>query len=91
MSIYKNNRYDVTVECRVCHDLYDGQIQLKNHREVDLVKELLAGIFYPFCHKCGAESKNFHITVSNEYYTADEVKKIMEEKSKKLNSKSQNE
>lgn len=75
MSIFKDNFYAITIECRVCHDLYDGDIQLRNQREVDLVKELLEKIFSSNCHNCGAENKNFLITVSNEYFTVDELRK----------------
>lgn len=78
MSIYKDSFYDVTVECQICHDLYSGEIQLHNIREIDLVKELLADKIFTYCHHCGADSKNFLITVSNEYFTAEEVKKRIE-------------
>lgn len=75
---YKNNMYDYTVECDSCHDLYHGQIQLKTEREVEVVNQLLYNLFIgghhlfvDGCPNCG--STDIRITVSNQYYEAQEL------------------
>jgi hypothetical protein len=71
MSTYQDHWYDVTVECDVCHDMFDCEIQLYSLREVDLARALVKQLFTR-CHNCGAG--DLAITVSNEYFTAEELK-----------------
>ncbi|MBW6466855.1 MAG: hypothetical protein K0B06_10150 [Brevefilum sp.] len=73
MSTYKDHWYDVTVECNVCHDMFDCEIQLYTTREVALVKALVRSLITG-CHHCGAD--DLAITVSNEYNTAEELKQL---------------
>lgn len=82
MSVYEDNWYDVTVECRYCHQLYDTRIQLFSEREVALARALLLNIF-THCHNCFSTKEQFSITVSNQYYTAEECNQMFEDKSKK--------
>ena len=79
MSVYEDNWYDVIVECRNCHDLHDDRIQLYSTREVTLVKELLDKLFTR-CRNCGAGKEQFHITVSNEYFTGEEIRQMRKNK-----------
>jgi hypothetical protein len=81
VSVYKDNRYDVTVECDNCHDLYFCDVQLFSQREIKLIKEVLDKMFTR-CHNCGADRKQFAMTVSNEYFTAEEIKQRRENKIK---------
>lgn len=83
MSFYEDNLFDITVECRNCHDMYDCQIKLNSEREIALINELLANLFTR-CHNCGADAKNILMTVSNETFTAEEIKLIRENKNKKI-------
>ena len=75
MSTYKDHRYDVTVECDVCHDMFDCEIQLYTAREVALVKALVRKLFTR-CHHCGASGQDLAITISNEYFTVEELKQL---------------
>ncbi len=81
MSVYEDNWYDVTIECRYCHDLYDTHMQLFAEREVTLVKELLEKIFN-HCHICYSVKEQFAITVSNQYYTHEEIIQLKNETKK---------
>ena len=71
MSENNINWYDVTVECDNCHDLYYCETQLYSKREMSLVKEVLNKLFTR-CHNCGADVKEFHITVYESTFTPDE-------------------
>ena len=75
MSTYENHWFDVIVECDRCHDMYDCDIQLYSVREIVLVKELV-NLMITRCHNCGAESRELLITVSNEYFTAEEISRL---------------
>jgi hypothetical protein len=61
--------------------MFDCEIQLYSAGEVTLVKELVTTLFTR-CHRCGADKEELFITVSNEYFTVEEMKqlKINEEK-----------
>lgn len=72
MSIYKDHWYDVTVECVLCHDMFDCEIQLYSKQEVAFVKKLIARLFTR-CHNCGADEQDLRMTVSNEYFSAKEI------------------
>ena len=75
MSTYKDSWYDVTVECDRCHDMFDCEIQLFSVREIVLVKELVNKLITR-CHNCGADRQELFITVSNEHFTADEIRQL---------------
>ena len=75
MSVYEDHWYDVTIECDVCHDMFDCEIQLFSANEVALVEELVRALFTR-CHRCGAEKEALFSTVSNEYYTAEEMRQL---------------
>lgn len=72
MSTYQDHWYDVTVECDICHDMYDCEIQLYSARDVALVKALVRKLITR-CHHCGAGGGDLAITVSNEYFSAEEL------------------
>ena len=73
LSVYKHNKYDITVECKKCHDMHDCEVQLFSQREVKLVREVVDKLFTR-CHNCGANKQDLAISVSNEYFTAEEIK-----------------
>lgn len=81
MSTYEDHWYDVSVECDVCHNMYDCEIQLFSTKEVALVKELVTALFTR-CHRCGADKEDLFITVSNEYYTSEELRQLREKDTK---------
>ncbi|MDW7755385.1 MAG: hypothetical protein SCH68_09490 [Brevefilum sp.] len=81
MSTYKDCWYDVTVECDICLDMFDCEIQLYSTREVALVKASVRKLF-THCHHCGADGQDLAITVSNEYYTAEEFKQLRDNETK---------
>lgn len=81
MSTYKDCWYDVTVECDRCHDMFDCEIQLYSAGEVALDKALVRKLFTR-CHHCGAGGQDLAITVSNEYYTAEELKQLRDNETK---------
>jgi len=73
MSIYEDNKYEITVECNKCHDMHDCEVQIFSEREVKLVREVVDKLFTR-CHNCGANKQELAITVNNEYFTIEEVK-----------------
>jgi len=73
MSVYEDNKYDITVECKECHDMHDCEVQIFSQREVELVREVVDKLF-TWCHNCGANKQELAITVSNEYFNADEIR-----------------
>jgi hypothetical protein len=81
MSTYQDHWYDVTVECDVCHDMFDCEIQLYSPRDVALVKALVRKLI-TCCHHCGAGGDDLAITVSNEYFTAEELKQLRDSDTK---------
>ena len=81
MSTYQDHWYDVTVECDVCHDMFDCEIQLYSAREVALVKALVRKLITR-CHHCGAGVGDLAITVSNEYFTVDEIRQLRDNENK---------
>lgn len=72
MHKYKDNQYDIVVECNICHHLAYTQSQLNTQSEVNLVKRVLKSLFAtcPYCN-----SSDMHITVSNEYYRPEDLVK----------------
>jgi hypothetical protein len=72
MSTYKDHWYDVTVECDVCHDMFECEIQLYTAREVALVKRLIKQLFTR-CPNCGADGQELFMTVFKTNDTEDEV------------------
>jgi hypothetical protein len=73
MSTYEDCKHDVTVECENCHDLYDCEIQLYSLRDIVLIKAFVEKMF-KFCLKCGPENGRLVTTISNAFYTAEEIK-----------------
>lgn len=95
MSTYADHWYDVTVECDVCHDMFDCEIQLFTAREVALAKVLVKKLI-KHCHNCGAGGHELVITVSNEYFTPEELEQLRDNEPKwiflyrRLNNKKDN-
>jgi hypothetical protein len=52
--------------------MFDCEIQLYSAREITLVKALVKNLITR-CHHCGAGGQDLAITVSNEYFTAEEL------------------
>ena len=71
----------MTVECNRCHDMFDCEIQLYSAGEVTLVKELVTTLITR-CHHCGAGGQELAITVSNEYFTAEELNQLRDNENK---------
>lgn len=67
----KDNWYDVTVECKNCHDLHYCEIQLDSKREIAVIKEVLDKLFTR-CSNCGAGQQEFCVTVHEVTLTPNE-------------------
>jgi hypothetical protein len=61
--------------------MYDCEIQLFSPNEVALVKELVMTLF-THCHRCRAGKEELFMTVSNEYYTSEEMRQLREKETK---------
>jgi hypothetical protein len=61
--------------------MFDCEIQLYSAREVALVKALVRKLITR-CHHCGAGVGDLAITVSNEYFTAQELKQLRDNENK---------
>jgi len=61
--------------------MFDCEIQLFTAREVALVKVLVRKLITR-CHHCGAGGGDLAITVSNEYFTAEELKQLRDKENK---------
>ncbi len=83
METLKDNNYDVIVECKNCHDLYDCVIQLYSVRELALMKEFVEKMFYT-CHRCGPTEGRMVISICNGYFSADEYQMLKEIKRKNI-------
>jgi len=71
MNTSEDNWYDITVECDLCHDLHYCEIQLNSKREIALVEEVFQKLF-TLCHNCGADGKEFCISVFESTLSPDE-------------------
>lgn len=84
MNIKNNSWFDVTVECNNCHDLYYCEMQLDSQRDIATVNEVLKKLFTR-CHNCGADGKEFFITVYEATHTTEETKHLDDKKGNESN------
>ena len=77
MSVYEDNRYDITVECKQCHDMHDYEVQLFSKSEIAIEREILDNLFTLY-QNCGAEKTSLVITTTNKYFTVEEIRRLRE-------------